>query len=113
MDLDEIYLVNYLTSALPFSVLLLKGKGGLCLVALVAGLIPGLGNAVALVGAIRLAKPNSWWARRWYDRAKMKAARARFPDASDRPAVVLAAIGGVALVAWTVLAVVAAVMQVT
>ena len=34
----------------------------------VAGLFIGL---FWVVGAIRLAKPSSWWARRYYDGAKM------------------------------------------
>ena len=34
--------------------------------------------AAAVVGAIRLARPDSGWARRRYDEAKMAEARARF-----------------------------------
>jgi len=33
---------------------------------------------VALVGAVRLAKPGSYWARRFYREAKMESARERF-----------------------------------
>ncbi|HWL32524.1 MAG TPA: hypothetical protein VNP89_02865 [Gaiellaceae bacterium] len=29
------------------------------------------------VGAIRLAKPNSWWARRFYDASKLATAQSR------------------------------------
>jgi hypothetical protein len=37
----------------------------------------------AIVGAARLAKPNSYWARRFYDPAKLERARQRFPDRAD------------------------------
>lgn len=36
----------------------------------------------ALFGAIRLAKPDSSWARSNYDEAKMAASRARYPNQS-------------------------------
>jgi hypothetical protein len=45
---------------------------------------------VAIVGALRLAKPGSWWARRYYDEQKLTRARKRFKgddvDAADEPA---------------------------
>jgi hypothetical protein len=31
-----------------------------------------------LFGALRLAKPQSWWARRFYDSGKLSASRIRF-----------------------------------
>ncbi len=34
-----------------------------------------------LAGAIRLAKPDSFWARRWYGLEKMQRARERFAEA--------------------------------
>ena len=49
----------------------LKGKYGF----LAAGLLIGL---FWIVGALRLAKPDSWWARRFYDEEKMRRARERF-----------------------------------
>jgi hypothetical protein len=38
---------------------------------------------VAIVGASRLAKPDSYWARRFYDPAKLERARQRFPDRAE------------------------------
>ena len=51
---------------------LLKGK---LLIAAFGAFVP----AIAVVGAVRLAKPGSTWARR-YGRAKAVRARARFPE---------------------------------
>jgi hypothetical protein len=51
----------------------LKGKHGMA----------GLGvfiSVVAICGAIRIAKPQSWWARRYYGDEKMKIALSRFPS---------------------------------
>ena len=58
--------------AVPPLICLLKGKP---LVAL-GGLffVSGLG----IIGAIRLAKPDSYWARRYYDDAKRAKAQKRF-----------------------------------
>ena len=33
---------------------------------------------IGLYGAVRLAKPNSWWARHRYDQAKLKRSRERY-----------------------------------
>ncbi len=57
----------------------LKGKPGMGIGALLAGIL-------AIVGSIRLAKPNSWWARRYYepDGRKIREARMRFSDESRR-----------------------------
>jgi hypothetical protein len=49
----------------------LKGKPGMVL----AGLFVPL---VGLIGAIRLAKPTSYWAWHWYDQNKMAEAHGRF-----------------------------------
>lgn len=35
-------------------------------------------SPIALIGAIRLAKPHSWWARRRYDGAKLSRAQERY-----------------------------------
>jgi len=43
----------------------------------VIGIFSGL---FSLIGAIRLAKPNSSWARDRYNEAKMAASGARYPD---------------------------------
>jgi hypothetical protein len=52
-------------------VCLLKGK-------LVTGLIGLMVPVISLVGAIRLAKPESYWARRHYSEEKLARSRARF-----------------------------------
>ena len=52
-------------------VCLLKGK-------LATGLIGMVVPVISLVGAIRLAKPESYWARRRYSPAKLERSRARF-----------------------------------
>lgn len=60
-------------------VCILKGKLSLGLVGLVVPLL-------ALVGAIRLAKPDSWWARRHYPQGsgRLERARSRFGPDYDR-----------------------------
>ncbi|PKQ25591.1 MAG: hypothetical protein CVT64_09220 [Actinobacteria bacterium HGW-Actinobacteria-4] len=55
----------------PIMISFLKGKRHLGLVGLA---VPLLG----LVGAIRLAKPTSFWARRFYSAGRLERARARF-----------------------------------
>jgi hypothetical protein len=52
---------------------LLKGK-------LVTGLVGFVVPVLALVGAIRLAKPSSFWARRYYSEKKMAKASGRFGE---------------------------------
>jgi hypothetical protein len=62
-------------------VCLLKGKVGWGLLGL-----PFLG--VALMGAVRLARPRSWWARRFYSESRAARAQARWPQgasAGERP----------------------------
>jgi hypothetical protein len=59
---------------LTFAIIcLLKGKLATGLVALPVPL-------VGLIGAIRIAKPSSFWARRWYAEPKMSKATARFDE---------------------------------
>lgn len=58
-----------------------KGKSGLAVLGLVSA-IPGVTAFlvwVPLVGALRLARPGSTWARERYDETRMTAARGRFP----------------------------------
>jgi hypothetical protein len=88
-------------STVPYSILLLKAKGWLCLVALA---IPVGGLAIAVAGAARLAKPHSWWAREVYRDEQARRARQRYPDAPTRPATVLATLGWMMLVLYVVLA---------
>lgn len=57
----------------PMVIASLKGKNGLVL----AGLLVG-GAIVWWIGAIRLAKPDSYWARRYYDQGKRERSEARF-----------------------------------
>jgi hypothetical protein len=55
---------------LSFSVIcLLKGK-------IVTGVVGIVVSFIALIGAIRLAKPGSWWAKHWYASRPRRAARA-------------------------------------
>src|SRR5215208_1384092 len=51
-----------------------KGKYWFSLLGLVTGLV------IVVIGAIRLAKPDSAWARRFYPAEKMKLAIERFPE---------------------------------
>jgi hypothetical protein len=46
----------------------------------ITGVVGFLLWPVALVGAIRIARPGSLWARRLYNRSKLAHARARFPE---------------------------------
>ena len=60
----------------------LKGKYGMAVLSLLGAFV------VALPAAIRLAKPNSWWARRLYDGHKRTQAVERFaptPLAAPQP----------------------------
>ena len=57
---------------IPFIITVLKGKSGMVVLGLVF-------HPVWWVTAIRLAKPNSWWARRFYDERKLARAQARYP----------------------------------
>jgi hypothetical protein len=90
----------------PFTVLLLKAKGWLCLVAVI---LPGVGPAAALVGGYRLAKPNSWWALNLYRSREAARARDRYPDAPTDPADILAGLGWLNLALTAAFAVVYAV----
>ena len=38
----------------------------------------------AIIGALRRAKPHSWWAQRYYGPREMEAAMRRFPRSADR-----------------------------
>jgi len=55
----------------------LKGKGGFAVLGILGLLLPVIGWA-AIAGAIRIAKPDSWWARKHYDARKMDIAHHRF-----------------------------------
>jgi hypothetical protein len=57
----------------PFLITMLKGKFWLGLVSMGIG-----GMFLTVPGATRLAKPDSWWALRFYDSAKLARARTRF-----------------------------------
>jgi hypothetical protein len=61
--------LSYLGSAVVTG---LKGKSGMVM----AGLFF---CPCWWIGAIRLAKPDSWWARKFYDEDKLADARERFP----------------------------------
>lgn len=69
-----IYTVVFLVAHISLCILtMLKGKP-------ITGLIGLPVPFFAYVGAIRLAKPTSFWARRWYGPKKMARAQARFAD---------------------------------
>lgn len=117
MGIEDSALVGYLVGTVPYGVILLKGKVELFFVALVVGVIPLLlgvfpfvGTVFAIAVCIRLAKPNSWWARRWYGTEKMAAAWERFPDTVSQPATGTAIAGGILLVVLPVLAIAANVL---
>ena len=57
---------------MPAVITWLKGRPGFVL----AGLL--VGGIVWMITMWRLAKPNSWWARRFYGPRKLEAARARY-----------------------------------
>jgi hypothetical protein len=57
-------------------VCLLKGK-------VVSALLGLPFSVVALVGAVRLARPGSWWASRLYSEAKAARSEARWPPAAS------------------------------
>jgi hypothetical protein len=56
----------------------LKGKRGFAVVGLIV-------HIVWYVGAIRLAKPDSWWARRYYGPEKLERSRMRFVGRESNP----------------------------
>lgn len=74
----------------------LKGKPFV----LIAGAV--LTPVVWVLGSLRLAKPNSYWARRLYGEQKLARAQERFPGSSsapDRSLFYAASIGGAFLMA--------------
>jgi hypothetical protein len=76
----------------PAAVTALKGH----LALFVAGFL--LLGLVWLVAAFRLARPNSFWARRFYGPEKLRRSRSRYPDtdvsAPDRAGLVMAVVFG-------------------
>jgi hypothetical protein len=55
----------------PSAICVLKGKYATAMFGV-------LGPGIPLVGALRLAKPSSWWARRFYSGDKAANASVRF-----------------------------------
>jgi hypothetical protein len=104
MELENTFFVGYLFGTVPFGLILLKGNVRLFLVATLFAVlltVVGLslvGTVVSIVAGARLGKPNSWWARRFYDPHKMAAACDRFPDVGVKPATGAAVAGAVLLV---------------
>ncbi len=64
----------------PGTVTLLKGQRGLFL----AGLL--FGGIVWWITALRLGRPGSWWARRFYDTDKLARAQERYGSSDAAPA---------------------------
>jgi len=77
----------------PAAVTALKGH----LALFVAGFL--LLGLVWLIAAVRLARPNSFWARRFYGPEKLERSQSRYPDidvsAPDRAGLVMLAVFGV------------------
>ena len=70
----EVLLTLFLIWALVALVIcVLKKKIIMAIISLVIG-----GGVIQTIGAVRLAKPESWWARRFYDEAKLQRSRERF-----------------------------------
>jgi len=70
-----------------------KGKPIFTAISLLAPFLPSVGMLpgyitllLPVIGAIRLAKPHSSWARKYYGEDKMRIARDRFPKAATRRA---------------------------
>jgi hypothetical protein len=61
----------------PFLITMLKGKFWLGLISMGIG-----GMFLTVPGATRLAKPDPWWALRFYDSGKLARARTRFEGGS-------------------------------
>jgi hypothetical protein len=61
----------------------LKGKWWFALFAGIA-VVSGLGLILGIVGAIRLAKPHSYWARHWYGEQKKAQTMQRFRGEGGR-----------------------------
>jgi hypothetical protein len=62
---------------IPFLITMLKGKFWLGLISMAVG-----GMFLTVPGATRLAKPDSWWALRFYDSDKLGRACTRFEGGS-------------------------------
>jgi hypothetical protein len=82
---DDVPIVNgwdiyFACQLVAVVVCLLKGKVGWALLGLPF-------SVVALVGGVRLARPGSWWARRFYSESKAARSQARWPKAAaaERP----------------------------
>jgi hypothetical protein len=77
--------VNWVLTA----VTLLKGRGWIALVGVIASEIPAVGLLLALsvnsFGAARLALPESHWAQARYSPREKDRSRARYPDAPTEP----------------------------
>lgn len=110
MEIENTFIVGYLVGTVPFGVILLKGNVRLFWAVLLVYVVVGVvglflvGSVFAIAASARLGKPNSWWARRFYDPEKMAAARDRFPDVGVQPATGAAVAGAVLLVALPVAA---------
>jgi hypothetical protein len=61
----------------------MKGKRVFATIGIILLFVPGM-SLWPVIGAIRIAKPNSTWARKYYDERKMQIARSRFPKEAAR-----------------------------
>ena len=67
------YLMILAVSLAMVTICFLKGKIWMGCISLLIG-----GPFVTIFGVSRLAKPDSWWARKYYDPTQLERARARF-----------------------------------
>jgi uncharacterized membrane protein YjjP (DUF1212 family) len=56
----------------------MKGKRVFAVIGIIMLFVPGI-SLLPVIGAIRVARPNSTWARKYYGPEKMQIACARFP----------------------------------
>jgi hypothetical protein len=61
----------------------MKGKAVFVAIGVILLFAPGL-SLLPVIGAIRIARPNSTWARKYYGPKKMQIACARFPKDASR-----------------------------
>lgn len=62
----------------------IKGKRVFAVIGVITLFVPGM-SLLPVIGAIRIARPNSTWARKYYGPKKMQIARIRFPKDALHP----------------------------
>ncbi len=72
----SVIVVSVAIGLLLFAINVAKGKPVFAIFGL-------LGGVLGIIGAVRLAKPDSWWARRYYDDEQLRLAARRFPENAE------------------------------